>query len=86
MGILDEYLNRADDIIGDRTKEEIQYDNAVLKELRKGKKIKKAIEKANKKFPNEAMTIDADSINDVAAHYEYQLEHEKIMAKLKDNR
>lgn len=83
MGILDEYLNRANDIIGDRTKEEIQYDNAVLKELRKGKKIKKAIEKANKKFPNEAMTIDADSINDVAAHYEYLLEHEKIMAKLK---
>ena len=32
---------------------------------------KSAIKKANRKYPNEALEIDDDNINDVAAHYDY---------------
>ena len=82
MDILEQYLNRADEIIGDRTKDEIRYDNEVLRWLRKGKGINKAIKKANQKYPKEAIQVDENNINDVAAHYEYQLEHENIMRKM----
>ena len=82
MDILEQYLNRADEIIGDRTKDEIRYDNEVLRWLRKGKGINKDIKKANQKYPKEAIQVDENNINDVAAHYEYQLEHENIMRKM----
>jgi len=54
----------------------------VLRWLRKGKGIKKAIEKANQKYPNEALKIDGDSTGDIAAHYEYLLEHESIIQQI----
>ena len=82
MDILEQYLNRADEIIGDRTKDEIRYDNEVLRWLRKKKGINKDIKKANQKYPKEAIQVDENNINDVAAHYEYQLEHENIMRKM----
>jgi hypothetical protein len=82
MKIFEQYLNRADEIIGDRTKDEIQYDNEVLRWLRKGKGIQKAIKKANEKYPKEAMQVDENNISDIAAHYEYQLEHEHIIHKI----
>ena len=46
------------------------------------KKIQKAIERANKKYPKEALNVNDRAINDVAAHYEYLLEHENIMKKM----
>ncbi len=82
MDILEQYLNRSQEIIGDRTQDEIRYDNEVLKWLRKGKNIRKAIDKANKKYPNEALEFVDSNINDSAAHYEYLLQHENIMRKI----
>ena len=82
MELLNQYLQRSQEIIGDRTREEMRYDKEVLRWLRKGKKIQKAIEKANKKYPKEALEIDDKTINDVAAHYEYILEHENIMKRM----
>ena len=82
MDFLNQYLQRSQEIIGDRTREEVQYDKEVLRLLRKGKKIQKAIERANKKYPKEALEVDKKTINDVAAHYDYLLEHENIMKKL----
>ena len=82
MDLLDHYLQRSQEIIGDRTREEIRYDQEVLRWLRKGKKIQKAIERANKKYPKEALEVNKKTINDVAAHYDYILEHENIMKKM----
>ena len=82
MDILNQYLQRSQEIIGDRTKEEMRYDKEVLRWLRKKKKIQKAIERANRKYPKEALEIDDETINDVAAHYEYLLEHENIMKRM----
>ncbi|MCK4904999.1 hypothetical protein KAS42_01970 [bacterium] len=83
MDLIEQYLSRSKEIIGDRNQTEIRYDNEVLRWLRKGKKIKNAIIKANKKHPDEALQLDKSNINDVANHYDYLLEHEKIMRKLK---
>ena len=82
MDLIDQYLQRSQEIIGDRTREEVRYDKEVLRWLRKGKKIQKAIERANKKYPKEALEVNDRTINDVAAHYEYLLEHENIMKKM----
>ena len=60
----------------------MRYDKQALRWLRKGKKIQKAIERANKKYPKEALEVDKKTINDVAAHYDCLLEHENIMKKI----
>lgn len=80
--ILDEYLNMTNQIIGDRTKDEKKYDNEVIRWLRKGKGIQKAINKANQKYPEEALQVDKSNIEDVAAHYDYLLEHYNIINKI----
>jgi len=82
VDFLEQYIQRANDIIGDRTKDEERYDKEVLRWLRKGKGIEKAINKANKKYPNEALEVDGSNINDVASHYDYLLEHANIMRKI----
>jgi hypothetical protein len=82
MNIFDEYLNQSHGIIGDRTKDEMRYDKEVLRWLRKGKTINKAISKANKKYPKEALDIDNENMSEVAAHYDYLLEHEYIVNKV----
>ena len=82
MDFLEQYLDRANEIIGDRTKEEERYENEVLRWIRKGKGIKKAINKANRKYPKEALEVDDDNINDVAAHYDYLMEHDNIIPKI----
>ena len=58
MDFLEQYLNRANEIIGDRTKDEERYDKEVLRWLRKGKEIEKAVNKANRKYPKEALKVD----------------------------
>ena len=82
MDIIEQYFLRSQEIIGNRTQEEEGYDNEVIRWLRKGKNIRKALKKANKKYPKEALQIDESNINDVAAHYEYLLEHEDIIRKI----
>jgi hypothetical protein len=82
MDILKHYLNRANEIIGERTAEEAKYDREVIRWLRKGKDIKKSIAKANEKYPTEALQLDDNNLADVQSHYEYQAEHEAIVEKL----
>lgn len=72
-------MQRSQGIIGNRTKDEERYDKEVLRWLRKGKSIRKAINKANKKYPKEALSVDESNLNDVASHYDYLLEHENII-------
>jgi hypothetical protein len=83
MDLLRQYLARADEIIGERTKDEIRYDNEVIRYLRRGKNITKAIAKANEKYPSEALAISEELLPDIHARYEYLLEHEEIMKKMK---
>jgi hypothetical protein len=49
------YLERAREIIGDRSRAEIDYDNAVVANLRAGIDIKRSIAAANQKYPTEAL-------------------------------
>ena len=80
--MIEQYLERANDIIGERTKDEENYDNEVVKWLRKYGKIRKALNKANKKFPNEAMQHDESNIGEIAAHYDYLMQHMDIVKKI----
>lgn len=82
MDFLKRYLERAAEIIGDRTPGEERYDRELIRWLEKGKPIKKAIAKANEKYPDQALRIDDALLADVQAHYEYLLEHERIMRRL----
>jgi hypothetical protein len=82
MDFFEQYLNQANAIIGERTNSEVRYDKEVLRWLRKGKGIEKAINKANQKYPKESLKVDVSNINDIAAHYDYLLEHGNIMRKI----
>jgi hypothetical protein len=68
--------------VGERTPDEEKYDREVIRWLRRGKNINKAIAKANQKYPKEALQVNDDNLADVEAHYEYLAEHEAIMEKL----
>jgi len=78
MAWKDAYMRRAKEIIGDRTPAEMAYDAEVLRGLDCGQDIRQAIANANEKHPGEALAVDGTNEADVAAHYEYLLEHEKI--------
>jgi DNA-binding protein H-NS len=82
VDILKQYGERADEIIGERTPEEQKFDREVIRWMRRGKSISKAIAKANEKYPTEALQVENDNLADVQAHYEYLAEHEAIMEKL----
>ncbi len=57
MDILKRYLERANEIIGERTPGEQKYDREVVRWLRRGKSTK-AIAKANEKYPTEALQVN----------------------------
>ena len=80
---ISEYLSRANEIIGERSPDEQRYDREVVRWMRKGKSISKAIAKANEKFPKEALQVNDDNLADVQAHYEYLANHEAIVEKLR---
>lgn len=82
MSLIDQYLRRSQEIIGSRTQSEERYDNEVIKWLKKGVNIRKAINEANKKYPDEALKLDEANVQDVAAHYEYLIQHMEIMRKI----
>jgi len=76
------YLERAREIIGDRSEAEIEYDNAVVAHLRVGKDIKRAIRAANREHRSEALQPSGEHWPDLAARYEYLLEHQAILKRL----
>ena len=52
------YLDRSHEIIGERTPGEVAHDNEVIKQLRKGRNIKKALKMAAKKCLNKVSHLD----------------------------
>ena len=66
-----------------RTPGEIAYDYEVVRGLREGLSILKALELAKEKYPEEALQWDDDTIVDIKDHYEYLMNHENILSKLK---
>ncbi|MEK6534761.1 MAG: hypothetical protein AABZ40_03775 [Thermodesulfobacteriota bacterium] len=81
--ITKEYLDRASEIIGERTKSEIFHDDAVVEALIQGRTIKEALSIAGTKYPNEAIKWDDSNIGDIEAHYDYLKEHANILKSLK---
>jgi hypothetical protein len=63
LDILKHNTEQADDIIGEHTPEEQKYDREVIRWLRRGKSITKAIGNANEKYPTEALQIDNGIVN-----------------------
>jgi len=82
VDILKQYTERANEIIGERTPDEQKYDREVIRWIRRGKSITKAIAKANEKYPAEALQVNDDTVADVQAHYEYLADHEALSEKL----
>jgi hypothetical protein len=82
VNVLKQYIDRAKEIVGERTADEEKYDREVVRWLRRGKSISKAIAKANEKYPKEALQVNNDNLADVEAYYEYLAEHKTIMEKL----
>ena len=80
------YLDRAAEIIGDRTPSEIADDDTVVEALNQGRTIKEALAIARDKHPGEAIKWDNGNISDIAAHYEYLKEHTRIMRMLQKQR
>ena len=76
------YLERAREIIGDRSPAEIDYDNAVIAHLSTGMDIKRAIRAANQADPAEALQPGHDDWADMVSHYEYIKEHTAILKRL----
>ena len=81
-----EYLDRAAEIIGDRTSSETAHDDAVVEALNQGCTIKEALSIAGEKHLSEAIKWDNGNIGDIAAHYEYLKEHTRIMGMLRKRR
>ena len=84
--IIDSYQQMSSEFeksLKERSSDEIEYDKTVIKELRKGRSMKKALKIAAKKYPNEALQYDDQSIGDIQAYYEYLLNHEDIKDKIK---
>ena len=82
MDLLKQHLELAAEVIGERTPDEGKYDREVIRWIRKGKSIRKAIAKASEKYPTEALQVDNDNLADVRAHYEYLADHDAITEKL----
>ena len=83
--LIDSYLKDTvefSSMLEERTAGEVAYDNEVVIELRRGLSIKRALEVAGEKYPDEALKWDDETINDIKAHYEYLMNHEDILAKL----
>jgi hypothetical protein len=82
VDFLEQYLDRSNEIIGDRSPAEARYDKEVIRWMRRGKTVKKAIAKANQKYPAEALQVTDETLSDVEGHYEYLEQHEAITRKM----
>jgi hypothetical protein len=83
MNLILEHLIRANEIIGERPPDEERYDREVVRWMRKGKSVSKAIAKANEKFPKEALQLNDGNLTDVESHYQYLADHDAIIEKLR---
>jgi hypothetical protein len=84
--LLDAYLPSSaefSEMLKERTQCEIAYDSEVVAGLRRGLSILKALKLANEKYPTEGLQWDDGTIVDIKAHYEYLMNHEDILSKLK---
>ncbi|HWQ91917.1 MAG TPA: hypothetical protein VN673_09620 [Clostridia bacterium] len=79
---INSYIERAQEIIGERTEAEVAYDNSVVAHLSAGLNIKQAIRAANKEHPQEAMEPGGDHWADLASRYQYLQEHRAILKRL----
>lgn len=77
------YLDRAEKLIGKRTRSEIAFDDEVVAGLEAGLPIKTALECAGKRHPSEKLSCDDSMIADIASRYEYLKEHKRILGELK---
>jgi len=83
--LIDSYLKDTggfSSMLEERTAGEVAYDNEVVTGLRKGYSIKKALELAGEKYPDDALQWEDETIDDIKAHYEYLMSHEDILAKI----
>jgi len=76
------YLERAQEIIGERSPAEIAYDDCVLAHLSRGEYIRRAIRAGNREHPEEALEPAPGDWEDLASRYEYLLEHKVILKRL----
>jgi hypothetical protein len=84
--LLDAYLESSaefSEMLKERTQGEVAYDSEVVAGLRRGLSISKALNFANEKYPTEGLQWDDGTILDIKAHYEYLMNHEDILSKLK---
>lgn len=79
---INSYLERAREIIGDRSTDEAAYDDTVVGHMSRGMDIKRAIQAANREHPKEALRPNIADWTDVAARYEYLMEHRAILNRL----
>jgi len=80
--LTNEYFARAQEILGDRSATEIEYDNTVVAFLAKDMDIKSAVDAANRKHPDEALRSDPTHWEDLAARYDYISKHKLMPQKL----
>jgi len=83
--LLDAYLESTAEFsatLKERTPGEIAYDSEVVAGLRRGLSIKKALELAGEKYPDEALQWDETTIAGIKDHYEYLMNHEDILSKI----
>jgi hypothetical protein len=76
------YLQEAREIIGERAQGEIDYDNSVVAYLSTGMDIERAIRAANREHPGEALTPGPEHWSDLAARYDYIMQHKAILKTL----
>ncbi|HEY7323151.1 MAG TPA: hypothetical protein VIE89_36805 [Candidatus Binatia bacterium] len=85
-GLSDVYLASSaefSEMLKERTPGEIAYDSEVVGGLRRGLSIRKALELAKEKYPDEALQWDDNTIVEIKDHYDYLMNHEDILSKLK---
>ena len=79
--LINAYLDSARVIIGERARDEIAYDDAVIANLSAGMNIRKSITSANKEHPNEAIKSNADQLGKLKAHYQFLSELKAIIER-----
>jgi hypothetical protein len=70
-------------MLEERTPGEVAYDNEVVTGLRKGLSVEKGLRLVGDKYPDEGLRCDDETIKDIKAHYDYLMNHEDILEKLK---
>lgn len=70
-----------DQELSNRSSAEVDYDNVVLACVQEDKSIGESIRVANAKYPDEALQLNENNLNDIKDHYEYLLNHLNIKGK-----